>query len=510
MTDRVHLTPNAERVLRLLVDRGPKKVKDMVALLDVGEATVFRMAKTLSEHGLITTELDGVKVATPAGRKWVDDRREEFEIEPRLPIDALEAPDSLYEKGVELGLCAVVARKYGIDQRSLASVLVVGPPNSCKTGIGEAIIILAGGGRLVEIALPGGKDLLLRKDSRGVEVTRCDLLEELVVVFDEMDKVKDPVIRNTIEQLYMHGTAKVSLTDTDITVNVTTVAVMNPCAPLSDGFSARTRLHESIERRVVWIDLEGWKAPAHLLGLKNWRETMIAADAARTDKLPRPRNPALNVAQRLKATLSLIVRDPAVLDDGRRIDFTLWSNLAAASTAWFASDEEAFRFIVWAWARISERRFPLFDDWELRLKMHFAPKRTAEEMEVERRLTEVKAIVAVVDRDLKGDFPYARKVLENAPLRALGRAVRKKLGGDYKRAQRLMALGAWLEEKGVSIETVRALASRAAYLDVGNYPEGARYLLTLGNEEYDAGKRITDAAGRELPKWPDPFAPAES
>lgn len=511
MTDRMPLPANAERVLRLLMERGSTKVKEMAPVLGVTEQTVFRMAKTLGERGFISTALDGIKTILPAGREWLVGREEELDVEPCLPIDALEhAAGQLHQIGIELGLCEVVARKYGIDRCGLGSLLVIGGPSSCKTGIGEGVILLSGGGKLIEIALPGGRDLLLRRDSRGVEVMRCELLEELVVVFDELDKVKDSVIRNTIEQLYMHGTAKVTLPDTEITVGVTTVATMNPRAPRSEGFEAWTGLHDSLERRVVLIDLTDWRAPDQLLEKKDWREAMAAADAGRTIKLPAPRNPTLNVALRFKNTLSQIVRDPGVSLDERRIDFRLWSNLAAAATAWFETDEEAFRFIVWAWARISERRFPLFEDWEVRLKMIFAPKKTAREIEEERWNREVIALLKAVQTAMKGDLRLAKRLVENTPLRALGWIVRKKLGGNYERAKRLLELGAWLEKKGVSIETVRGLASLAAVIGVGNSPAGARYLMKLGNEEYDAGRRITDAAGRPLPKWPDPFTPAES
>jgi hypothetical protein len=505
--DRVPLTANAERVLRLLVDRGSMKVKEMAPVLKVAEATVHRMAKTLSEHDLITTELDGIKVATPAGKQWLTIREEEFEVEPRLPIDALaHAPSLRHRIGMELGLCGVVARKYAVSDRSLPSLLIIGRWGTFKTTLGEAIVALAGAGKVVLASAPSGRDLLLRRDSRGVEVTRCELLNELVVVLDEVDKVKDANIKHAIEQVYLHGTSTIPMPDTIIDVKATTVAVMNPRSREVADFVSRTGADGSLARRLVVIDLWGWKRPDEREGETFWLTRLVEADTTRVEKLPPPRNPTLDVAVRFKKTLRLIVRGEAVLDPSS-VDCTMWSNMAAAATAWFKQDEEAFRFVVWAWARLAAPRRLLLADWEVRLKTHFAPKKTAAEVARKKRESDVAQLVAIVDGQLGGDMVLARALLESKPSRELRRRVREELGRDFTFAGRLVGFGAWLRKNKVSIETVQALAGYAASLDIGEYPEGAKYLLALGNLEYDLGKRLHAPPSRNNPAWPDPFAP---
>lgn len=506
MIQRGSLSPNAERVLRLLVEHGPMKVREMVERLSLSEATLFRMTKALVDRGLARTGVDGVKSATDSGRAMIQEREEALEVEPNLGIEAIErAPGLLHQIAIELALCAIVARRHQLASRSLPSVLIIGPPNTFKSSIGEAVILLAGGGKLVKSVVPAGKDLLLRRDARGEEVSRCELLTELVVVFDELDKVKDAAVKTSIEQVYMHGTSTVAIHDMEIEVAATSVAVMNPRAPIEARFAARTGLHESLERRLVVVDLEHWRASDDLLGV-DWLGAMAAADAARTDKLPRPRTPKLNVAKRLKKTLQVIARGTAELEG---VDFVMWSTLAAAATAWIQNDEEAFRFVVWAWAHLAAQRNAVVPDWEVRLRLHFAPKKTAQELEQEKYRAELLKLIETINAEWKGDLVKARKVLASRGLRSLRRTVMKKMKGKYREAERFIELGKWLEQRGVSIATVKALSAYAARLGLGDHPDGARYLLSLGKLEYGLGQRLHAPPRRNNPEWPDPFAHAD-
>lgn len=61
----------------------------------------------------------------------------------------------------------------------------------------------------------------------------------------------------------------------------------------------------------------------------------------------------------------------------------------------------------------------------------------------------------------------------------------------------LIDLAHHIKKEGVSLATVRALATEARETQVGSFPDGARYLLVLGELMYREGRRIQD--------WPDPF-----
>lgn len=492
---RIDLTPTQVRVLRLIAER-PSRVKELIAP-GLSEATIHRATAVLRELGFIISA-DGIQTVTPAGIRWLESLRTTSSARPSLPIPALDLlPTVEHRSFVELGLCAAVARTHLGLLEGLPGLVLVGDSGAQKTRASRALVAAAGGdphGDVVEASLPSGRGVFVRHNARGEEISRSRLLEVPVAVFDECDKCGDDVTQLMIEQAYFHGTARVRLERTFVDMRATPVAVMNPRAPIAEGFARRTAFHSSLFRRVAYCEWEGLAVPRPNDGT-DWLAEFLRVDAARRVKLPPPRAPGLNAAGAIRRAFDQIVAKKSV---AKTLDEFMFANFARGATAWL-DDESAIQLVVWNWAIGAARTGILVPEWSLALRMHFAPRETEAELKRAERadlLNQLdKALVAAFDGDLIRAVQFAEVLVELkkvgidlrsdstvTQLKDVLTLVTTKLRGNWKLAKRLLGLRSVLRENGMTTRTVVGLATVVGTKQIP--ATAAAYLLAVGYGSY--------------------------
>lgn len=502
------LLPSRERVLRLL-DEKASRALDLVRP-GLSAATIFRAAADLRERKLIRGDADGVLEVTDRGRGWLRLRDAAAELEPQLPIPALELVPTLTRRSaVGLGLCSVAWRTSEDADRSLAGLGFLGGPNGGKTTLARALAALAGGdpsADVVDVPAQRGCDLFVRRDARGAEVTRARFLTVPVVVFDEDDKGEDREVRRTIDQGYLHGTLGVNMGNETYEIPATPVSVRNPKAAADALLEDRFGCHASLLRRLVIFNVDA--DPLDEDDLTDWLAELITVDAARAVKIPKVRNPTLECAGRFRKVMKLILRRS---DHWKELDAHLLQNLARGATGFFETDEAAVRYVVWAWARVVATLGWLHPEWESLLRRMFenpAEEIVAPAVEVVPEPAEVRAareFVALVVERLGADFALARDLLSKAldarergadKLGAIATPVVQAFlelhGRDSKRAVYLLDLDRLFGTVGYTTEHAQALVGRAA--DLGFSPKGAAYALELGAEMLARGFKLEHLA----------------
>ncbi len=511
------LSPTVIRVLRMIVKR-PSRVTEMVQP-GLSEATIHRATSDLRKRGLVVAD-DGVQSATDAAHLALEAADATSAVIPTLPIPALgHLPTTKHRAFVEIGLCAAAARTHLTVREGLPGIIFVGEPGAQKTRACRALIAAAVGDPyldLVEAALPSGRGVFIRHDARGDEVSRSHLLSVPVAVFDECDKIEDPVTRRMVEQAYFHGTAQVVLDKDPVEMKAMPVAVMNPLAVMNSDFEARTGFHHSIFRRVIYADFATLKAPKD--HDTDWLKEFFATDSARKVKLPKPRTPSLDAALRIRKAIDALAKSADVKE---KTDEFMLAVIAKGATAWL-DDEAAIRLVVFNWALLIEATGVLVSEWQLAFKMHFAPKETKEEIELAKTKRAIEnlchgARVAFKnDLGLATDYMFIASEIQKHGLELASRegltnlaralvTIATALKG-WKRAHGALSLRKKLREINVTVETARELAVKASELSLGDDPEGASYLLDLGHLAYTQGFFLTNkkdpwkSTGRKPPR----------
>lgn len=465
------IKPAAERLLRLIVERAAK-ARDLVRP-GLSHATVFRHVGSLLAEGLVTVDDEGVYRATRKGRGWIDARTTDLEVAPSLPIPALDkAPTPEHRAAIELGVCAVAARVHRTADRSLGGFVLLGEPGSFKTTTAKSIVALVGGDTredVVDTALEAGRGLLVRRNARGEEVTRCRLLGVPAAVFDEADKVQDVRAKSLLENVYFMGTSTVNNGGEVFDVACTPVATMNPVDEEGTTFAELTGFHGSRERRVVFVQLPKVLLPPEKLD-EDWFEELVAADRDRAVKLPPPRSPALKAAGRFRAIIDLVIEDPK---RARDLEPHVLNVMARGATAWL-DDERAVRLVAFAWARLMSTNGYCYPDWELRLQLHFAPDAVRRARRVRRRARRMKKLHDAVKAHLDGDLARALELIRregtlraDAPelvttMESIAQTIVVGLGGDLTRARSLVEREAGLRRHGMSMLDGAPLLEAAA------------------------------------------------
>ncbi|MCW8139591.1 MAG: hypothetical protein KIT58_11890 [Planctomycetota bacterium] len=488
------LLPSRERVLRLLAKK-PARARDLVQS-GLSAATIFRAAADLRARKFVRGDEEGVLEATDRGRGWIRLRDTAAELEPQLPIPALElVPTLARRQAVGLALCGVAWRTSDHADRSLAGFGFLGGPNGGKTTLARAVTALAGGdpsADLVDVPAQRGCDLFVRRDARGAEVTRARFLTVPVVILDEDDKGEDRDVRRTIDQGYLHGTIRVNMGNETYAIPATPVTVRNPKAPAEAPLEERFGSHVSLLRRLVIFNADA--DPLAEDDLKDWLAELITVDAERPVKVPKVRNPTLACAGRFRQIMKLILRRP---DHWKELDAHLLENLARGATGFFEGDEAAIRYVAWAWARVIATLGWLHPEWESLLRRMFEnpiEEVVAPAVVVEPEPEQVRAAreyVALAVERLGANFVLARDLLTEAlNAREVGAdklgaiatpvvaAFFKHHGRDAKRAIYLLGLDRLFETVGYSTEDAEGLVGLAVELNLR--PKRAAYALELG------------------------------
>jgi hypothetical protein len=481
------MKPAAERLLRLIVERA-SRAKDLVRT-GLSQATVFRHVSSLLAEGFVTVDDNGVYRASRKGREWIDARTLDLEVAPELPIPALsKAPSPVHRAILELGACAAAARVHRTADRSLAGFVLLGPSGTFKSTTACAMVAMAGGDvreDVVDAASEAGRGLLVRRNARGEEVTRCRLLKVPVAVFDETDKLQDARAKSILENVYFMGTATANNEGTVFDVTCTPVATLNPVDEEGSTFAELTGFHCSRERRVVLVQLPKVSIPPERLD-EDWLAELVSADRDRAVKLPPPRSPALKAAGRFREIIDLVIEDPKRAQD---VDPHVLNVMARGATAWL-DDERAIRLVSFAWARLMVTNGYCHPDWELRLQLHFAPAAVRKARRARRRARRMKKLEDAVKKHLGGDLAHALKVIRRegvvrteAPelvtgMEAIARTVVSDFEGDARRVVSVLERDVALRRRGLSIDNAVVLVQSAndARLSV----EEAARLIRIG------------------------------
>ncbi len=247
-----------------------------------------------------------------------------------------QVPTTQHRAMIELTIAAVIARRNNLRIDRHPTMLLAGPTLTWKTSTGQFLCHMLGldpGKQIVNLAAESGRSLWLRKTPTGGIAYKRELLDTLLVVFDEYQK-SDAQCRRLLG-IWMDGRKRIALENEELTIEPVPVVTLNP----SKGKSLEERLliDRPLIRRTIPCDLTGIGLPDLTV---NGEDIINAAKTQGVLELPIPRHDCTDQ----RTELANLFRRTLTQEGQGLVDIETLLMLSCAMTA-FLEPTEAVRLV---------------------------------------------------------------------------------------------------------------------------------------------------------------------
>jgi len=303
----------------------PRPIRELLGMYP--KATIYARLRALQATGLVAKK-GNQYLLTSAGLQAKAER------EGAPVLDGLaqvysplrEVPSAHHRATVELAISALVVRQHTDQAEHHASILLVGPPMTWKTGCGRFFSLTAGADpdrSVVDLAAESGRSLWVRRGAAGDVRSRRELLSAPVIVLDEYGMADRPV-RQAVAP-FISGRRRIPF-ENEI-LNITPVAIVTMNARPGGTLSARTGFSLAQLRRLVPCDLSAVPLPD--LALEGGRALEAARQAG-----PLTLRPPRGSCEEFRSAVVRLLRRVLVPDAIGLVDVEMLIGLGSGLTGW--------------------------------------------------------------------------------------------------------------------------------------------------------------------------------
>jgi hypothetical protein len=292
----------------------------------------------------------GVPIATEHGQRKLAELASHMDLNAwdqiYPPMRYVPTPE--HRAGIELATSAVVVRQADDSQDDHhPSFTWMGPSLSWKTSAAKFQCHLLGvspAETLVDLTTETGRSLLLRRDGKGTQTFRRDLLDSRLIVFDDVLEA-EPSHRSTIHH-FLSGRKIVPVDNALLRIAPVSLITLNP-KPNKATLEEQTSFSTAQLRRQVVINLRNVVLP----DLANLGHVALEA-AMKHGPLPLP--PLTANAETWRAQIVGLVREILVPEVWPRVDTEMILTMVTGMLAFIPDPEAAIRQTVYDFAIAAE------------------------------------------------------------------------------------------------------------------------------------------------------------
>ena len=321
-------------------------------------SVLYRHAKRLCAEGRLESDKKGGYRTTEQGLLALKESLGEVPEGLASVYEPLARVPVYHAALIELAVLATIAKKNNLRSDKFPFFVIIGDTLAWKTSAGRFLTHMLDVDPATHIINSGseeGKSLWMRKTSRGEISTKRELIESPIAIFDEFQDTT-PETRRLIK-LWLSDTKTVPFENIKVTIEATTVLIMNPKKGVT--LEERSGLSRPEIRRAFILDTTKIKLPdLALIG----EDIVAAAKAHGPLELPKPKSDCtrfrLEVHEFLARTL---------LDAARKIvDSEVLLMLSTALTS-FLEPEKAVKRVLFDALLLYESLGWTSSDWKMQM-----------------------------------------------------------------------------------------------------------------------------------------------
>ena len=313
----------------------------------IARNTLYRRVGTLLSEGALSKHGCSYRTTEHGKRRLAEFTSQiDWRIWDGIYAPMQHLPSPQHRAALELTTVAVVARKAGLREDHHPSVVLVGPTLVAKTTAAKFECQLLGldpAETIIDLTTESGRSLFVRRDSKGTQTFKRDLLDGPLIVFDDYQEA-EASLRPTVHH-FLSGRTVVPVDNTIVRIVPVSLITLNPRPKAT--LEEQTGFTTAQLRRLVPTNLAN-------VALPNLAHTGHHAVEAAVKQGPLTLPAPTVTAETWRSHIVSLVREILLPEVWPRVDTEMIITLVTGMSAFITDPERAIQQTVYDYAITAE------------------------------------------------------------------------------------------------------------------------------------------------------------